>query len=133
MAPRRRQFSAAVLASHPDLPRAQYGLAIASILQGKGDRAQEQFEKVVAIAKRGAAVEPSILAWSYVYLGRIHDMQGDRDLALSEYSAALAIARCARYGSRGARSAARLRLIIRPGAEEVRAKPSRRRSRKRNS
>ena len=82
----------AVLASHPDLPRAQYGLAIASILQGKGDRAQELFEKVVANAKRGTAVEPSILAWSYVYLGRILDMQGDRDLALSEYSAALAIA-----------------------------------------
>jgi tetratricopeptide (TPR) repeat protein len=82
----------AVLASHADLPRAEYGLAIASILQGKGDRAQELFEKVVANAKRGTAVEPSILAWSYVYLGRILDMRGDRDLALTEYSAALAIA-----------------------------------------
>ncbi len=82
----------AVLASHPDMPRAEYGLAIASILQGKGDRAQELFEKVVANAKRGTAVAPSILAWSYVYLGRILDMQGDRDMALTEYSAALAIA-----------------------------------------
>ena len=82
----------AVLASHPNLPRAQYGLAIASILQGKGERAQELFEKVVANAKRGTAVEPAILAWSYVYLGRILDMQGDRDMALTEYSAALAIA-----------------------------------------
>jgi tetratricopeptide (TPR) repeat protein len=80
-----------VLASHPDSARAQYGLAISSILQGKGDRAQEQFEKVVAIAKSGAAVDPAILAWAHVYLGRIHDMQDDRDLALTEYSAALAI------------------------------------------
>jgi len=46
----------------------------------------------VANAKRGTAVEPAILAWSYVYLGRILDMQGDRDMALTEYSAALAIA-----------------------------------------
>jgi hypothetical protein len=80
-----------VLASHPDSARAQYGLAISSILQGKGDRAQEQFEKVVAIAKSGAAVDPAILAWAHVYLGRIHDMQDDRDLALAEYNAALAI------------------------------------------
>ena len=82
----------AVLAAHPDSARAQYGLAISSILQGKGDRAQEQFEKVVAIAKTGAPVDPAILAWSHVYLGRIHDMQDDRDMALTEYSAALAIA-----------------------------------------
>lgn len=82
----------AVLASHPEMARAQYGLAIASILQGKGDEAQERFEKVVAIAKGGAAVDPAILAWAHVYLGRIHDMQDDRDQALTEYSAALAIA-----------------------------------------
>jgi hypothetical protein len=82
---------AAVLASHPDLARAEYGLAIASILQGKGDRAQELFEKVVANAKRGGAVDPATLAWSHVYLGRILDLQGERDLALIEYSAALGV------------------------------------------
>ena len=82
----------AVLASHPESARAQYGLAIASILQGKGDEAQERFEKVVTLAKGGAAVDPAILAWAHVYLGRIHDMQDDRDQALTEYSAALAIA-----------------------------------------
>ena len=81
---------AKVLTSHPDLPRAEYGLAIASILQRKGDEAQDLFEKVVANAKRGVNVAPDVLAWSHVYLGRIHDMQGDRDLALSEYNAALA-------------------------------------------
>jgi hypothetical protein len=82
----------AILVAHPDLARAQYGLAISSILQGKGEEAQEQFEKVVATAKHGVAVDPAILAWSYVYLGRILDLQGDRDQALTEYNAALEIA-----------------------------------------
>lgn len=82
----------AILASHPDLARAEYGLAIASILQRKGDRAQELFEKVVANAKHGGAVDPAILAWSHVYLGRILDMQDERDQALTEYNAALAVA-----------------------------------------
>ncbi len=83
---------AGVLAAHPDLARAQYGLAIASILQGKGEQAQEMFEKVVAGEKKGVAIDPAILAWSHVYLGRILDLQGDRDMALIEYGAALAIA-----------------------------------------
>ena len=89
--PAAEKIFSGVLASHPESARAQYGLAIASILQGKGDQAQEQFEKVVAMTKTGAPVDPAILAWSHVYLGRIHDMQDDRDLALAEYSAALAI------------------------------------------
>jgi len=88
-----QQIFETILAAHPDLPRAEYGLAMASVLQGKASRAEELFEKLVQDSKAGnkAVADPSILAWSHVYLGRIHDLRGDRDLALDEYSAALAI------------------------------------------
>jgi hypothetical protein len=88
-----RQIFETILAAHPDLPRAEYGLAMASVLQGKASRAEELFEKLVQDSKSGnmAVADPTILAWSHVYLGRIHDLRGDRDLALDEYSAALAI------------------------------------------
>lgn len=88
-----------VLAKYPNEPRAVYGLAIASILSGDGDRARELFEQLVAApesaasgsANSGATSDPSILAWSHVYLGRIHDLEDERDQALVEYRTALAI------------------------------------------
>jgi hypothetical protein len=36
-------------------------------------------------------VEPEVLAWSHVYLGRIYDLQEDRDAGVAEYRAALAV------------------------------------------
>ena len=87
-----------VLEKYPNQPRAMYGLAIASILVGKADQAIELFQKLVAMGKNGegggqsfATLDPSILAWSHVYLGRMHDLQGDRDLAVNEYRSALAV------------------------------------------
>jgi tetratricopeptide (TPR) repeat protein len=88
-----------VLSKYPGQPRAEYGLAVALVLQGQGGKAKEVFERVVATVRQaqGAAAPPlsqgdaRILAWSHVYLGRIHDLQGNRELALSEYRAALAV------------------------------------------
>jgi tetratricopeptide (TPR) repeat protein len=88
-----------VLEKYPNEPRAVYGLAIASILSGDGDRARELFEQLVAASgstasgspRPGATSDPSILAWSHVYLGRMHDLEDERDQALIEYRAALAI------------------------------------------
>lgn len=77
------------LAKYPNDPRVVYGLAIASVLSGKGDRARDLFEQLVS-AKNSTA-DPSVLAWSHVYLGRIHDLEDDRDLAVSEYKAALSV------------------------------------------
>ncbi|HJY87595.1 MAG TPA: hypothetical protein VKE24_12225, partial [Candidatus Acidoferrales bacterium] len=37
------------------------------------------------------AKDPLIQSWSHVYLGRIYDVDGNRELAVSEYRAALAI------------------------------------------
>jgi hypothetical protein len=31
------------------------------------------------------------MAWSHVYLGRIHDLEDERELAVNEYQAALAV------------------------------------------
>jgi tetratricopeptide (TPR) repeat protein len=89
-----------VLAKYPDNARANFGLAVASLLNHDADRAQELFEKLVSAppSTSGDAVnstsssDPAILAWSHVYLGRLHDFAEDRDQALAEYRAALAIA-----------------------------------------
>ena len=88
-----------VLEKYPNDSRALYGLAIASVLSGNGARAKELFERVISAANLAASgsqqsvapVEPEVLAWSHIYLGRIHDLQQDRDLAVKEYRAALAV------------------------------------------
>jgi hypothetical protein len=86
-----------VLAAHPDDERAIYGLAVASALQGKPDQARELFNKVIAagqnpLADPGARPDASNLSWSHIYLGRMYDVEGKRDLAILEYRAALAVA-----------------------------------------
>jgi tetratricopeptide (TPR) repeat protein len=91
-----------ILAKYPDNARANFGLAVASLLNHDADRAQELFEKLVAAppaaaaagqapAEGSAAPDPSIVSWSHVYLGRLHDFAEERDQALLEYRAALAI------------------------------------------
>ena len=77
-----------VLAKYPNDARAMYGLAIASVVSGNADRAKDLFQQITTASNSDAAsasVDPEILAWSYVYLGRIHDLEGERDLAVSEY------------------------------------------------
>jgi tetratricopeptide (TPR) repeat protein len=88
-----------VLAQNPNDARANFGLAVASLLNHDADHAQELFEKLVSAPSPtgGDAVnstngsDPAILAWSHVYLGRLHDFAEERDQALAEYRAALAI------------------------------------------
>jgi tetratricopeptide (TPR) repeat protein len=81
-----------VLAHWPDTARAQYGLAIAAVLQGQGQKAEDMFTALVQPPSNGTpAPDASVLAWSHVYLGRIYDMKSDRDQAVTEYRAALAV------------------------------------------
>jgi len=88
-----------VLTMQEGQPRALYGLAVASLLLGNATRARDLFEQVVAGASGGPGVndpsaahsDPVALAWSHVYLGRMHDLDGDRDQALADYRAALAV------------------------------------------
>jgi len=85
-----------VLAARPEDERATYGLAVASALQGKPEQARELFTKVIAAAQNPLAgsqahPDPSNLSWSHIYLGRMYDVEGKRDLAVLEYRAALAV------------------------------------------
>ena len=84
-----------ILDHHPDLPRALYGLAIASVVEGQGQKAENLFEQIVrqanASSNPSSLPSPDILAWTHVYLGRISDLRGDRQDAEHEYRAALAV------------------------------------------
>jgi tetratricopeptide (TPR) repeat protein len=84
-----------VLATSPNDPRATYGLAIASALLGQPDRARELFAKVIAAAASTdegvKKPDPSSLSWSHIYLGRMYDVEGNRELAVTEYKAALQV------------------------------------------
>ena len=114
------------LAKYPDHRRALYGRAVAAVLQGEAELAKALFERLV-VNPPGAdgsrpglppgAKDPLILAWSHVYLGRIHDVDGNRELAVSEYRAALAV--------EGAPESARLaaRRGIEKGYERAQERP----------
>jgi tetratricopeptide (TPR) repeat protein len=84
------------LSAHPGDERATYGLAVASALQGRPEQARELFTKVIDAAQNPLAgpdahPDPSNLSWSHIYLGRMYDVEGKRDLAVLEYRAALAV------------------------------------------
>ena len=65
--------------------RAVFLLARIATLEGKMDEARFDFEQAVQSAR-----DPRTLAWSHIYLGRMNDLQENRDAALQHYRAALA-------------------------------------------
>ena len=64
---------------------ATFILARIATLSGKMEDARVDFEQAVQSVK-----DPRILAWSHIYLGRIFDIQQNRDVAVEHYRAALA-------------------------------------------
>jgi hypothetical protein len=82
-----------VLDKYPNESHALYGMAVAAVMTGHAEESKQLFEKVVAQAGNGdPGPDPSSLAWSHIYLGRLDDLQDDRDTAVKEYKAALAVA-----------------------------------------
>ena len=83
---------AAVLAKqavdqHTDDPgRADFILARVAALHGNMTEAVHDFEETVRLSK-----DPRMLAWSHIYLGRVYDVQQQRDQAVSQYHAALTV------------------------------------------
>ncbi len=71
--------------THEDTGRALFILARAATLSGDMHGAQTYFGKAIQ-----SAHDPRTLAWSHIYLGRILDIQENRDGALEHYRAALA-------------------------------------------
>ena len=70
--------------SNEDQGRAFFILARAATLSGDMQGARTYFERSVE-----AAHDPRILAWSHIYLGRIFDIQENREQAVAHYRAAL--------------------------------------------
>jgi tetratricopeptide (TPR) repeat protein len=68
-----------------DAGRALFILAQAASLNGDAENARLYFQRTLAASR-----DPRILAWAYIYLGRMADMQEDRETALEHYRAALA-------------------------------------------
>jgi tetratricopeptide (TPR) repeat protein len=69
-----------------DPARANFILARVAIMQRDVPAAEHDFEETIRLSK-----DPRMLAWSHIYLGRIHDIQDERDQALTEYQAALTV------------------------------------------
>jgi len=67
-----------------DPGRALFILAQVATMNRDMQGARSYFEQAL-----GAAHEPTVLAWSHIYLGRIFDLQEDREAALNQYRAAL--------------------------------------------
>ncbi len=84
-----------ILARYPGQPRALYGLAVSLVVRGEVDKAKELFQDLVSATSAGPQASekkpPFVVAWSHVHLGRIYDLERNRELALSEYRAALAV------------------------------------------
>jgi hypothetical protein len=67
-----------------DAGRALFILAEAAVRSKDMDGARNYFVKAL-----GVAHEPKVIAWSHIYLGRIFDLQEEREAALDHYRAAL--------------------------------------------
>ncbi|MGA8161388.1 MAG: tetratricopeptide repeat protein [Acidobacteriaceae bacterium] len=75
------------LATHSGQPgRADFILARVDLMNGKMDDAETAFRGTLA-----ASQDARMLAWSHIFLGRIKDVQDDRDGAIAEYKAALTV------------------------------------------
>ena len=68
--------------------RAMFLMAQIASLSGKMDEAQTDFQQAAQAAQ--FAKDPRTLAWSHIYLGRIYDIQQNRQSAIEHYRAALA-------------------------------------------
>jgi len=68
-----------------DPARAAFILARCAILESDVETAEKFFRQTIEIA-----TDPRIVAWSHIYLGRIFDMQDEREQAVTHYQAALA-------------------------------------------
>lgn len=80
------QLAQEALAANEDPARCYFVLARTASLAGEMQNAKDDFEKAAA------SKDPRIASWSHIYLGRILDIQDERDAAIEQYKAALAVA-----------------------------------------
>jgi tetratricopeptide (TPR) repeat protein len=75
------------LQANEDPARAYFVLAKGAAFNGDMQGAQADFQKALDAAK-----DPHVAAWCHIYLGRILDIQEERESAVAQYKAALATA-----------------------------------------
>jgi TolA-binding protein len=66
---------------------AMYGLALIASKKGDSEAARLYFDRAV----RSDSVEPGMKVWSYIYLGRIFDLECNRARALENYQQAIKV------------------------------------------
>ncbi len=79
------RLAEASLRANEEPARSYFVLAKVASFSGDMQGAQADFQKALEAGK-----DPHVIAWSHVYLGRILDLQGERDSAVAQYKAALA-------------------------------------------
>jgi tetratricopeptide (TPR) repeat protein len=81
-----RQIYEALTTQYGSQAPVVYGLAMIASQQKEPEKAKQYFTQAAAIAS-----DPRTKAWSHIYLGRILDLEGNRDAAMVQYSAALSV------------------------------------------
>jgi tetratricopeptide (TPR) repeat protein len=81
------QLAQEALQANEDPGKCYFVLARAASISGNMQDAKDDFEKAAASAK-----DPRTVAWSHIYLGRILDLQDEREAAVEQYKAALSTA-----------------------------------------
>jgi len=71
---------------HGDHAHAHYVLARVNLMQRQPGAAIGDFQATLDTSK-----DPRMLAWSHIYLGRLYDVNAERQKALTEYQAALTV------------------------------------------
>jgi tetratricopeptide (TPR) repeat protein len=84
-APGAQKLAQQALEEHEEDPgRAYFILAQVASMGSDMSGARDYFQHAL-----GSTKEPQVLAWSHIYLGRIFDLQEERDAAVQQYRAAL--------------------------------------------
>lgn len=82
---------------------ALYGLGIVAVSRGDKNTARDYFGRAVA----SESCPDSVKVWAYIYLGRLFDLDDDREEAILQYRAAVALG----DDTRGAQAVARSGLL----------------------
>ena len=83
----RSAFERVLAENDPSNGPALYGLALIASREGDPLLASEYFSRTLD----SQSAEPSMRVWSHIYLGRIYDLQCEREAAVGQYRSALEV------------------------------------------
>jgi tetratricopeptide (TPR) repeat protein len=103
---------AALADPRADHAQAHYVMARVNLIQAKPQLALDNFQETLKTSR-----DPRTLAWTHIYLGRLYDVQSERDKAVAEYKAALTV-RDARPDTKEAAEKGIKEPFVTPGAKQ---------------